>query len=104
MSDVDSWLSARRPASPFELAATLREKVSSVEEQGMTMADTLSATARACLQQAQSRSRRTREAAFHLLTADALVTYACEAALESADSDATLDATLMEILRVGEGS
>ena len=100
MSELDAWLAARRPASPFELAATLREKLSGVDERGEVMADTLSDTARACLQQAQSRDGRVREAAFHLLAADALVTYACEAALESDDPEVTL----LRIVRVGERS
>ena len=77
MSDFDSWLAGRRPESPFELASTLREKMSGVGERGGVMADTLSDSARACLLQAQSGGGPVREAAFHLLAADALVNYAC---------------------------
>ncbi len=100
MSEVDRWLAARRPASPRELAVVLHEELSAIEERAVVTADAMSEVARACLQRARSRSGRTREAAFALLTADALVTYACEVALESDDPDAAL----LDIVRVGEGA
>ncbi len=50
----------------------------------------LLASARAHLDQARARPGRVRESAFDLLTADALVTYAAEAALESDDPESAL--------------
>lgn len=100
MSEFDSWLAGRRPASPFELAAAVREKLSGVDERGSELADTLSEAAKACLRRVQARGGRAREAAFDLLAADALVTYACEAALAADDPDAAL----IHIARIGEGS
>jgi len=43
-----------------------------------------------CLDAARARPGRVRESAFRLLEADALLTYACEAALESGDPEAAL--------------
>lgn len=48
----------------------------------------------AALERAAARPGRVRESAFHLLAADALLTYACEAALESADPESALLRTL----------
>ncbi len=48
--------------------------------------------ARDRLDAARARPGRVRESAFELLVADALITYACEAALETEDPSATLEA------------
>jgi len=45
---------------------------------------------------------RVRESAFDLLAADALLTYACEAALESPDPEGVLGAILRRIVVEGE--
>ena len=56
------------------------------------MLDALREATHARLEASLARPGRVRESAFDLLTADALLTYACEAALESADPDAALQA------------
>jgi hypothetical protein len=78
VSDVQSWLSGRSPPPPPDLAAALRRHAS-LTEAGMS-----------CLDAARARPGRVRESAFRLLEADALLTYACEAALESGDPEAAL--------------
>jgi len=52
--------------------------------------DVLAAEARTRLAEARASTGRVRESAFRLLEADALLTYACEAALESEDPEAAL--------------
>ena len=49
------------------------------------MLDRLTARGRSRLDEARAEPGRVRESAFRLLEADALLTYACEAALESDD-------------------
>ena len=48
----------------------------------------------AALDAARAKPGRVRESAFHLLAADALLTYACEACLESPDPGAALERVL----------
>lgn len=90
MSDLERWLAARRPWPPDELAGTLRASLSGVSESGGGRAAALSEAGRARLEEARARLGRVRESAFHLLAADALIAYACEAALESDDPEASL--------------
>ena len=59
---------------------------------------------RLCLDEALARPGRVRESAFALLAADALLTYACEAAVESDDPDGALQALLPGLLEASEGS
>ena len=85
MSALSAWMAGRRPAPPEDLAGRLR----------MPEADTephvaLAAEARARLDQARAHTGRVRESAFRLLEADALMTYACESALDTEDPDAAL--------------
>jgi len=56
--------------------------------------EALAESARRALRAAAARPGRVRESAFDLLAADALLTYACEAALESEDPEGALDALL----------
>jgi hypothetical protein len=51
---------------------------------------TLTALAMSALESALERPGRVRDSAFQLLAADALLTYACEAALECEDAEGTL--------------
>ena len=67
MSDLESWLSGRLPPAPEAMSSWLR--------QGDVEAVPL----------AVRNPGRNRDSAFHLLTADALLTYACEAAATEAD-------------------
>jgi hypothetical protein len=52
--------------------------------------------ARTALDETRANPGRVRQSAFHLLAADALVTYACEAALDEADPSAALRTILLE--------
>jgi len=91
VSDLESWLEERRPAPPPALAGALRP----IAPPG-SRADALTEAGMARLAEARARPGRVRESAFRLLEADALLTYACEAALEAEDQDAAL----RRILRV----
>jgi hypothetical protein len=51
----------------------------------------------AALDRARAAPGRVRQSAYHLLTADALLTYACEAALEDADPETTLRRILRSV-------
>lgn len=126
MSSVLEWLGDRRPEPPDDLAARVLEAVrgSSVAAAGggrdapdgaVTTAPAtgvgaedsesdrerrptlLTAAARARLAEALAHPGRVRDSAFELLVADALLTYACEAALES---ERPLEA-LTRLLEVG---
>jgi hypothetical protein len=79
------WLASRRPAPPADLAARL-----TLAEPGVSRHEALAAAGRARLASARARLGRVRDSAFVLLEADALVTYACEAALETQDPEAAL--------------
>ena len=85
MSDLKAWISARRPASPVELGPWINaSRVTAVSAFGLTNI--------ACdaLEQARLSPGRVRNSAFQLLTADALITYACESALDAEDPDLAL--------------
>ena len=91
MSWVAAWLAAREPAPPAQLAealsAVLAEEMPRARSGGREsgLSEALTELGRACLEQALARPGRERESAYRLLEADALLTYACEAALEEAD-------------------
>ena len=99
MSELERWLEARRPRPPDELAGTLCDSLGVVSDVGGPRVGALSEAGRAHLEEARSHLGRVRESAFHLLAADALITYACEAALESDDPQASL----LRIIDVGAG-
>ena len=86
MSDLKAWISARRPVSPVELGPR-------IDASGVTAVSVVGLTKIACdaLEQARLSPGRVRNSAFQLLTADALITYACELALDSEDSDLVLE-------------
>ncbi len=85
MSALDSWLADRRPPPPRDLQSSLR-----VDHDDGPLEVVLATAARISLDHARSRPGRIRENAFELLAADALLTYACEAALESEEPEAAL--------------
>lgn len=60
------------------------------EEPELPVWESLMRSGLASLERARAMPGRVRESAYHLLTADALLTYACEAALEDADPEGTL--------------
>ncbi len=82
-------MASRRPVPPAELAANL-----SVADAGPNLHSTLAVEGRARLAHAEARPGRVRESAFRLLEADALITYACEAAFETEHPTAALKAIL----------
>jgi hypothetical protein len=75
------WLGAREPLPPFELEQRIRRAVERLRTAESSVMATLAAAAFQCLQDA-ARSGAQRSAAHELLAADALLTYACEAAAE----------------------
>ncbi len=96
MSALAAWLGDRRPVPPREPRARLEAVAEDAPGAGASDPD---ARARAlaevgldALAGARGRPGRVRESAYDLLLADALLTYACEAALDAADADAVLEA------------
>jgi hypothetical protein len=85
MSQVQEWLATREPTPPTELEEHLV-----VPDGSSSLVDLLAAGAGEALNQAVRRPGRRRDAAFLLLGADALFTYACEAAAEEEDVEAAL--------------
>ncbi len=89
---IRGWVSARTPAPP----APLREWLGRVEVDGSAggIGDQLLHGGLVELDAARAAPGRVRASAFHLLAADALLTYACEVALESADPHASFQEIL----------
>lgn len=96
MSEVERWLRERRAEVPDPLLERLERN----EDAGAPVVDTLVARGLGALREAVARPGRERAAAFHLLAADAYLTYACEAATEAEDPGGALEALLE---RVGAG-
>jgi hypothetical protein len=90
VSDIRAWIDARRAAAPMDLGRWLH-----ADAESGSMTERITLLARTALDEACSRPGRVRESAFQLLAADALVTYACEAALEEADPPAALRTILL---------
>lgn len=80
------WLAARTPAPPAPLLQALESKV---DVTTATAVDLMEA-GRDLLAESSATAGRVRSSAFGLLLADALVTWACEVALEGDDPDALL--------------
>ena len=81
---VLAWLASREPAAPAELAARLERCVAALPEErlGDTMTRAMSALGVFALEGSLAKGETGDEAAMDLLTADAFVTYAFEAAAE----------------------
>jgi hypothetical protein len=92
VTHVEAWLAARRPPPPPDLASALGPAVGNG-----TLPEALTRATLERLGQARARLGRVRDSAFRLLEADALLTYACEAALESEDPKAALKRILSAI-------
>lgn len=90
MSDIATWMAARRPAAPMDLG-----RWSHADAESGSMAERITSLARTALEESLARPGRIRGRAFQLLAADALITYACEAALEERDPPAALRAILL---------
>lgn len=82
MSDrARAWLAMRAGAVPPELEAVMENAVDEVIGENMPIHHALAEAARICLRQVL-RNCEQRTAALPLLAADALITYACEAAVD----------------------
>lgn len=91
-------MAARRPAPAFPLEGA----PPGLDEMGPeTRVDALLAVALEGVDAARGAPGRVRGSAFHLLAADAWLTYASEAALECADADAVLTDMVRSV--VGNG-
>jgi hypothetical protein len=102
MDSPSVWLSARTPPAPDELKQWLTIDDRSAGEGGASLTGPLLKAASVHLEEAASRPGRDREAAYRLLAADALITYACEAASEAADVEAALEEILERVWTQGE--
>lgn len=92
MNDLSEWMGARRPTPPMSLEPWLGEGGAAMTREALTR------RAIEALAAAEGRPGRDRAAAFDLLAADALLTYACEAALDSDAPDAELGALFQAVV------
>lgn len=98
MNTLRDWLASRKPEPPPQLAGRLAEIVGDEAFNGASTADVLIGRGIETLRSALS----DRDGALDLLAADALITYAMEAA---ADDFATMDAMAADaIQRVARGT
>lgn len=86
MTDARAFLGRRMPPPPEALHRTLAER----DLDGVAPLEGLSREGLRELERALGAPGRVRESAFHLLAADALLTYACEAALDEDDPESRL--------------
>lgn len=87
--DANEWLEARRPAPPVKLAAHLGDAVTGLASSSdMSLSETLAVAGTAILKRLTGPNAATsrRDVAIDLLSADALLTYALEAAAEDCAS------------------
>ena len=77
MTSPADWIAGRRPPPPMPLDAWVPK--------GGAGSVAFTAAGLAALERAEAEPGRVRGSAFHLLAADALITYACEAALDEDD-------------------
>jgi hypothetical protein len=96
---LEAWMGSREPPVPSAFLPYLALSFTAAEGGEEIGRGRLTESGIAALEHALGRPGRDRAAAFHLLAADALVTYACEeAALENHPAEA-----LTELLnRIGE--
>ncbi len=88
---LDTWLTARQPPAVMDLDRWISGGRDGAPGGGPeARAETLTALGLSALTAARERPGRVRDSAFELLAADALLTYACEAALECEDVEGTL--------------
>ena len=87
MDSVLDWVATRTPPAPDELKVWFKIPGDSSDLEGgvASVPESLLRAGLLHLEEAVGRPGRDREAAYQLLAADALVTYGCEAASESAD-------------------
>ena len=87
MDSVFDWVATRTPPAPDELKVWFKipDDNSDLEGGVASVPESLLRAGLLHLEDAVGRPGRDREAAYHLLAADALVTYGCEAASEAVD-------------------
>lgn len=95
------WLEARKPCAPDTVLLRLG-LVHATAGPADDLVEAVLAEARAALRDALD-ARGERDGAFRLLAADAYVTYACEAALESPDPGVALLRVLEGVVAEAEG-
>ena len=93
MADPRGWLVGREPRPPAELSHRL-EVISSP---GESISETLGTAAGRHLEEALARPGRNRDGALHLLTADAMMTYACEATADEESMEDSLACLLARL-------
>lgn len=84
MTDLLRWLESRRPAAPPSLRVAMREVVERADPGPGSLHDRLAIAGLDAVRRVVAEPS-TRDHALELLAADALITYACEAALEAED-------------------
>ncbi len=92
-SPLRAWLETRDPSFPDAMQAWLEVD----EVPGIPIWEALTRSGIQALDRARAAPGRVRESAHHLLRADALVTYACEAALEEENPEETLTRILAAV-------
>ncbi|GIS79539.1 MAG: hypothetical protein CM1200mP14_11050 [Gammaproteobacteria bacterium] len=90
MSDLKTWISQRRPVSPLELGSWIDAR------ELLCVCFRPHENRLRSLGQARLSPGRVRNSAFQLLTADALLTYACELALDTEDPDLVLGVIMQD--------
>lgn len=93
MGALARWIAERMPPAPAEFLPWLRTP----ENDSELGSEALCRLAVRDLHGTLSRAGRSREGGFHLLAADAFVTYACEAATEEEDVERALRTVLERI-------
>ncbi len=89
---LEAWLRSRTPEVPEPfLPHLLRDEAWSVDSRG------LAARGEAALRRALETPGRVRSAAFHLLVADAFLTWACEVVAREADVGEGLEALMKKL-------
>ena len=113
MTGARRWLDSRTPAPPAELRAAVEAGLDVGADAGGAArsappssppVELLTGAAVARLTAALERPGRVRESAFDLLAADALATYACEAALDADDPGPALARLGRRLLESGGAS
>jgi hypothetical protein len=102
LTDPRGWLESRTPAPPAELRAAVEAALGASNATEPQPTSGLADAGTSRLAAALGSPGRVRTAAFDLLAADALVTYACEAALESEDPDGVLAALALRMVEAGD--
>lgn len=94
MSGPARWIAEREPPAVVSLEAWLSEDGAASPDD---LVGSLTAHGIRALDRARANPGRVRESAFDLLAADALLTYACEAALEADDVESALHGILRSV-------